>query len=248
MTISYPDMTLHVVKHFKDGHTIMAPCVVSILSPDDYKGLKKAYKEVSEGLSPEIFAPYSDDELKRFLSEDGIVVGVHYKKQIISARSVKISPEWVTEFSEGLGGLDCHANTTAVTGFCAVAGEFRGNNIQFLTQYYMENLLVALGKSMLVTTIAPNNIFSLANVLNCKYCITRIRNAYGGYLRYVLKKDLWHTPHLFPHGHMTIPYHNLAQQKEALDAGYVGYKLIKRTKGMALLFGRRDRSANIIEE
>ena len=95
----------------------------------------------------------------------------------------------------------------------------------------MENLIAGIGKAALVTTLSPHNIFSLTNVLNCKYCVTHIRKVYGGHLRCVMRKNLWHTTHPFPHGHMATPCHGLAMRNKELEAGNIGYKLIKLSKG-----------------
>ena len=115
--------------------------------------------------------------------------------------------------------------------------EFRGNNIQFLTQFYAENI-VSRSFDSVITTVSPKNIFSLQNVLACGYHIIAIEWIYGGYLRFVLKKEFRPIDPLWTHGHLRIPIRDIKRQKQALSNGCVGYKIIRGPSGFAILYGR----------
>ena len=230
-------MLLFVERHMPDGRALTVPCTIEVLSKKDEDISIKLHNDVANGLSREIFVPSTNSELKRFFSDDGLAVGARYEDRLICLRTVVTSPEWVhsslSEYNLMLGNY----KNSSVTGFCVVDKEFRGNNIQFLTQFYAENI-VAQKYDSIVTTISPKNIFSLQNVLACGYYIIGIESPYGGLLRFILKKEFYPANPLWTRGHLRIPIRDIKKQQEAVSNGNVGYKIIRRPKGFSILYGR----------
>lgn len=133
------------------------------------------------------------------------------------------------------GAAPEEAERAACTGFCVVDKEFRGNNVQFLSQYYAENI-IAESCDKILTTVSPYNIFSLQNVLDCNYRIVALKEIYGGHIRYVLKKEFRPKFPLWTHWHMQLPIRDFDRQRKALAAGAVGYKLVRKPSGMHVLY------------
>ena len=166
-------MQLFVQRHMPDGRSLTVPCTIEVLSEKDEKFSIELHNEVALGLSRDIFAASTEEELRRFLTEDGIAVGARYDGRLVCLRTLKISPDWVRESLADYSLSPERYEHSAVTGFCVVDREFRGNNIQFLTQFYAENIVSRRFDSV-VTTVSPKNIFSLQNVLACGYYIISI--------------------------------------------------------------------------
>jgi len=230
-------MNIFVRRHSFNGAFITVPCVVGTLNERDYGDALKLHDDTAHGLSGDIFVSSTGDEIRRFLGDEGLSVGVRYKERLICLRTVKTGPEWVKNSLAELGLAQSIKGRAAITGFCVVAKEFRGNNIQFLSQYYAENIL-SRDFDSIATTVSPKNIFSLQNVLACGYCIIGIKSIYNGYLRYVLRKDFCPDYSVQTHGHMLIPIRKIPEQKCAIEAGYVGYAVIRRSGGFHLLYGK----------
>lgn len=233
----YAKMKLFIQRHMPDGRSLTVPCTVEVLSGKDEEFAIMLHNEVAHGLSRDIFAASTEDDLKRFLGEEGLSIGARYEDRLICLRTVKTSRQWVSESLADYNLVPGSYGKCAVTGFCVVDREFRGNNIQFLTQFYAENI-VARNFDSVVTTVSPKNIFSLQNVLACGYLIIAIEWTYGGFLRFVLKKDFYPKDPLWTHGHLRIPIREIKKQQDAISKGNAGYKIVRGPRGFSILYGR----------
>ena len=232
---------IFIRRHFSDGSAGVCRCLIRRLTPEDYSAALTLHDEVSHGLSREIFAASSPADIARFLSDEACAVGVWREKKLVALRTIKLSDAWTAEALKdyGLAG-DC-GEKPAVTGFCVVDWEFRGNNVQFLT-YYMSEELVSRSHDSLFTTVSPKNIFSLENILKCNFRIIGINKVYGGYLRFILKKDFRPTlAPLWTHGHEQIPIRDKKRQLDALANGYAGYRLVRKPSGFHILYAQVSR-------
>lgn len=232
-------LRIFIRRHRADGAAQIEECELCRLGPGDIEDTATLHNEVANGLSHEIFVPSPYEEIKRFLGGEGLAVGIRSGGKLVAARTVKMSRAWANEASEEYE-MDFGADEfPAVTGFCVVDWAYRGNNVQYLTQYLVEDI-VSSGHTSLVTTVSPKNIFSLNNILVCNFRIIGLKEIYGGYLRYILKKDF--RPSLLPiwtHGHRQINIRDKAAQIEAIAEGYAGYKLVrKHTSGFHILYAK----------
>ena len=147
-------MQLFIQRHLPDGRSLTVPCTIEVLSEKDEKLSIELHNDVASGLSRDLFAASTEEELRRFLTKDGIAVGARSGGRLVCLRTLKISPDWVRE---SLADYNLSPETyrhSAVTGFCVVDREFRGNNIQFLTQFYAENI-VSRSFDSVITTVSP---------------------------------------------------------------------------------------------
>lgn len=235
--MNYPQMetSVYVRRHRPDGSMMVVPCVMSLLSPDDFEDAVRLHDEVAHGLSMDIFVPSAPDEIQRYLGGEGLSVGIKHEGRLICLRTAITGAEWARYTAESMGLPPEEAERAACTGFCVVDKEFRGNNVQFLSQYYAENI-IAENCDKILTTVSPYNIFSLQNVLDCNYRIVALKEIYGGHIRYVLKKEFRPKFPLWTHWHMQLPIRDFDRQRKALAAGAVGYKLVRKPSGMHVLY------------
>ena len=141
--MNYPQMetSVYVRRHRPDGSMMVVPCVMSLLSPDDFEDAVRLHDEVAHGLSMDIFVPSTPDEIQRYLGGEGLSVGIKHEGRLICLRTAITGAEWARYTAESMGLPPEEAERAACTGFCVVDKEFRGNNVQFLSQYYAENII-----------------------------------------------------------------------------------------------------------
>lgn len=230
---------IFIRRHNADGSAKLEECRVYRLRAEETNEAAALHDKVAKGVSGKIFVPSPYSEIKRFLGEDGLAVGIRSGDDLIALRTLRLDQEWADEALQEYGLHLDPEEAPAVTGFCVVDRAFRGNNVQYLTQYLVEDA-VAGRHTSIVTTVSPCNIFSLNNVLVCNFRIVGIKEVYGGYLRFIMKKDF--RPSLVPiwtHGHRQIGIRDTDAQLKAINEGFVGYKLVrKHTEGFHILYAK----------
>jgi hypothetical protein len=205
------------------------------MSPGDIDEVLKLHDRVTRGLSPEIYVPTSPADLERLVGSDGVSVGVWSKEKLICMRAVMTDSLWVNETLEKMGLPADETGRSVYTDHCIVDKEFRGNNVQFLTHYAVEHH-IGDRCGTFFTTVSPKNTFSLANILGCGFVVIGLKELYGGYMRYIMRKKLDRCMPIWTHGHLVIPVSDINKQKEAIADGMVGYKMIRKTGGHSMLY------------
>jgi hypothetical protein len=205
------------------------------VTPGDIGEALSLHHRVTDGLSREIFVPTPDENMRRLVRGDGISVGVWHEGRMVCMRAVVTEKNWVGEELDEMGVPASGDHRTAYTDFCVVDRDFRGNNVQFLTHYAIENITEDRYDTF-YTTVSPKNSFSLLNILGCNFLITDIREMYGGYLRYVMRKDLARGKPIWTHGHLVIRLSDIDRQRAAIAEGLYGYKVIRKHGGFWALY------------
>ena len=87
--MNYPQMetSVYVRRHRPDGSMMVVPCVMSLLSPDDFEDAVRLHDEVAHGLSMDIFVPSAPDEIQRYLGGEGLSVGIKHEGRLICLRT-----------------------------------------------------------------------------------------------------------------------------------------------------------------
>ncbi|MDR2780199.1 MAG: hypothetical protein LBB28_03655 [Synergistaceae bacterium] len=227
--------SLYMYRRLIGGRAQIVPCKTSFMTSGDIEEAVKLHRRVTSGLSPEIFAPTGERDIERLVGGDGVSFGVWFEKRLICMRAVIVDGDWVNETLAHMGLGEDEQNRTVYTDHCIVDREFRGNNVQFLTHYAIEQK-IAGRYDVFFTTVSPKNSFSLQNILGCNFVIVGIKKLYGGYLRYVMRKKLSTGLPIWTHGHLVIPISDIARQQEAIADGCVGYKMIRKHRGFSVLY------------
>jgi len=226
---------LYMCRHLIGGRSQIVSCEIGKMSHCDMEEAVKLHYRVTKGLSHEIFAPTPERDLRRLMTDEGISLGVWFENRLICMRAVVTAADWVNETLEHMGFSADAENRTAYTDHCIVDRDFRGNNVQFLTHYAIENNIADRYETFF-TTVSPKNSFSLQNVLGCNFVIVGIKELYGGYLRFILKKNLTRSMPIWTHGHLVVPITDIKKQKAAIAERYVGYKIIRKHRGFSVLY------------
>lgn len=224
-------------KHSHKGKTEIVPCTMSLLGPEHIEQSVNLHDRVVKGLGDEIFIPTELEEMRHYhLSDDGFAIGIWHGDKLICVRTVKTDGDWVNKGLKEMEMSEDPTHTTALTGYAAVDKEFRGNNTQLIS-YYFSEMLVSKDKRRIVSSVAPKNIFSLQNILRCGSHIIALKTLYSGVLRYITEKQMRETTPIWTNWHHTVSIRNTEEQRRLIDAGNVGYKLIrKRVTGFVMLY------------
>ena len=226
---------LYLFRHMIGGRSQVVPCEIGRMTGDDYDEAAKLHRRVARGMSRELFVPTKERDIMRLLQNEGISIGVWFEDRLICMRAIVTSGEWMDELLADMGlGSDTDSKSI-YTEHCIVDRYFRGNNIQFITHYAIENIIEDKYDAV-YTTVSPKNNFSLQNIFGCNFVVTGLRNVYGDCLRYILKKDFSRSVPIWTHGHLVLPVHDTKRQVAALGEGYVGYKLIRKSRGFSVLY------------
>lgn len=235
---AFPGMNIYIRRLLSNGRAETVPCSIEILSAGDLPEAVRMYESEVHGLEPELFARITPAQLAATIRSEGIMVGVRYRKRLVCLRSVLTQKEAIGSFLDKCGLARASYKNCAVTGFCVVDRNFRGNNVQFLSYYYVENLLSGLFDSIL-TTVSPSNIFSLQNILAYGFVILGLKKVYEGNLRYIMRKYYNPAAVLWTNNHLMLRLDDLDSQRQALAHGLAGYKLIwDEEHGFRLLLGK----------
>jgi hypothetical protein len=233
--IGYDKKEISLYRHMIGGRSQMVKCGIGFMGPSDLEEAIKLHCRVTRGLSREIYAPTTDEELELILNGEGMSLGVWFEDRLICMRAVITDPARMSGILEHMGFETGRHGSAAYTEHCIVDKDFRGNNVQFLTHYAMENYISGKFDAIL-STVSPKNMFSLQNILACNFVIIGLKTLYGGYMRYIMKKNFRGGAPLWTNGHLVIPSSDLERQREALADGYVGYKRIRKHSEFSILY------------
>ena len=231
MVRDFGEFRLCLRKKDKSKRFTKTPCVLRRLSMADNDVALALDRAVGAGARPEIFVAGADGDFLRILDGGGAALGVLEGRKIVCMRTVLFHPPVDGPLPEGVP-----PERAAFIDYCVVHQDYRGNNLQFLTYYHLENFLWE-EFDHLYTTVSPRNIFSLRNVMDCGFYAFQMKELYGGYMRYVLRKDLKHRPSIRMKRPASAPIRDYFAQQRLMDAGKVGYRLARHASGMWMLFG-----------
>lgn len=214
----------------------MTPCLLRRLTMEDKDEALKLHRAVARNAHPEIFVAGSDEDFLNILEGRGVVLGIQEGDRIVCMRTVLFESHDEDLIREDMGLLPDQRPRMAFVEYCIVHQDFRGNNLQYLTYCYMENFLWD-DFDYFCTTVSPHNLYSLNNVLSCGFYAFRLKPCYGGYMRYLLRKDLKHAPSIRTKKHVGALVSDYGRQQEFLESGMVGYRLIHHHSGVLMRFG-----------
>ncbi|MDR1874336.1 MAG: hypothetical protein LBQ90_04885 [Synergistaceae bacterium] len=220
----------------KSEFFVKIPCVLRRLTMDDREEALALHRVMASNANPELFVPGTDDDFLQILDGAGVVLGVRDEKRIICMRTVLFETHDEEVLNENMGLLPDQMKRMAFVEYCVVHRDYRGNNLQLLTYFFMEDLLWD-DFDYFYTTVSPRNIHSLRNVMNCGFYAFQLKERYGGHMRYLLRKDLKHSPSIRMKRHVSALLRDYHTQQRIMDDGLVGYRLVRHTSGVWMLFG-----------
>jgi hypothetical protein len=195
------------------------------------------HRAMASKAHPELFVPGTDEDFLHILDGGGVVLGVQEASgRIVCMKTMLFRPRDGDVTGEELGLLPRQMERMACIDYCVVHRDYRGNNLQFLTHFYLENFLWE-DYDYLYTTVSPRNVFSLRNVMSCGFYAFQLKERYGGHMRYLLRKDLKHSPSIRMKRRDSAALRDYSIQQNIMNDGKVGYRLVRHLSGLRMLFG-----------
>ena len=174
-----------------DGQTKLA--YFKKLTLEDIDEVLALQDEVVRGLERrEFYCDMNKEEFSKSINDfGGTMVGCVTEDNVIVAIGLYVSFQYDEEnygYDLGLSGEELlKVGQVEAT---IVKQEFRGNRLQDKLCEVLEDIAIRDGKKIIGATVAPENKYSLNTFLNRGYEIYEEKIKYGGYRRYILKKEV----------------------------------------------------------
>ena len=233
---NFGEYCLCLKKREKAGSFTMTPCVLRRLSMDDKDEALAFHRALAVEANHDIFVPGTDENFLGILEGKGIVLGIHDGKRIICMRTLFFQTDDEEILNEDMGLSTAQMKRMAFLDYCIVHSDYRGNNLQFLTYSHIEAFLWD-DFDYLYTTVSPRNIVSLRNIINCGFYAFQLKERYGGYMRYLLRKDLKDGSSIRTKRHENALLRDYRAQQDIIGRGKVGYRLVRSMSGLWMAFG-----------
>ncbi len=185
----------------------------------------------------EIFQADNREFFKNELKKGGKIIGVFTDNDLIAYRFITMpkgdSMNLGLDLELSKNELDKvgHLETTIVH------PDFRGNGLQSKTLFVALDIFKYFEHYHICSTISPKNYHSLNNVMAGGLVIKRLKNKYGGKLRYILHRNLAEELKIDYLNNIDIDNVEILRRQKLLEKGFVGYKALKNDKGFSVRYG-----------
>ena len=180
---------------------------------------------------PDLLQPFSYDFMKRHMGPKGVVLGVIVENRLVAFRNLYYPDPRDKEWNLGLDldlpekELDSVANLQMV----CVHPRFRGNRLALIMNQVSLGLLRERGTHHhICATVSPYNIWNIPVLLDSGFQFARLKNKYGGKLRYIVYQDLRSPLRFNDDTTAQVRLDDLGAQRKCFDAGLYGVTLSKR--------------------
>lgn len=174
----------------KDGKLVNGE--IRILNSLDIDKIMKLQEIIVDGLlNKELFIPSSREEYLHCLDKIGVCVGVFTEEdELIAMGAFLMFGEDENNYGYDLGLKKEELKEVGQIESTIVLEEYRGNRLQRIICEELEKIGVNKGAKVMTATASPLNNFSVNTFVNLGYDIVLDKLKYGGFRRYVLRKNL----------------------------------------------------------
>lgn len=180
---------------------------------------------------PDLLQSFSYDFMKQHVGPKGIVLGVFVDGKLAAFRNLYYPDPWDKQWNLGIDigltgkELDHVVNLQMV----CVHPRFRGNALAMKMNAIALELLRERGTHYHVcATVSPYNVWNIPVLLDSGFHIARLKDKYGGKIRYIVYQDLRKVQSYDDSTSLRVPLLDLYTQKRLLMAGFCGTALCQR--------------------
>ena len=177
---------------------------------------------------PDLLQTFSYDFMKQHMGHQGIVLGVFVDNCLIAFRNVYFPDRWDREWNLGIDiGLPTEElSKVANLQMVCVHPDFRGHALA----WEMNNVSLKILKKKryyyhICATVSPYNLWNIRILLNSGFHIVRLKDKYGGKLRYVVHQNIHHPVRCHQQPLHKASLDDLETQKMLLSSGFCGVTL-----------------------
>lgn len=194
------------------------------LRPEELPAVTALHALSRQGVAPGLVAHDSDDFFRERLGPRGRILGLFAAGELVAYGVLGLPGPGQPSFADDLP-QPLPAEQVAEIDGVAVRPDLRGNGLQRLLVRW--RLAEAAGRSLALSTAAPGNRYSLANLLACGFEAVALRRKYEGAWRFLLARPLPASPDRpIPAEARPIPLERLEEQQALLQAGWRGCCLL----------------------
>jgi ribosomal protein S18 acetylase RimI-like enzyme len=214
---------------------------VGILSPKHTEQVVELDAHIIKTLShPDLYHPPYDQAILQVCLRNGLAIGV-WKEQALIAYLLAYYP---SEHLDNLGrDVDIpreQLDEVAQFWGIAVHTAYRHRSLAFELTKSAMHILTAFGYQSIMATCHPENYYSLRNLLQLGFRIRRLKEKYGGKLRYVLCYNS-HQDTNSSWSKMVIDSTDFTTQERLLQEGSIGMELLKTEQGYQIVFAKEEK-------
>lgn len=185
----------------------------------------------------DIFQSDSREFLKDELKKGGKVIGVFTEDDLIAYRFITMPKGESMNLGVDLGLPKKMLERVGHLETTIVHPDYRGNGLQRKTLYHALEIFNELDYNHICSTISPENYHSLKNIMSGGLVIKKLKEKYGGKLRFVLHRDLHQYPKTQYHQVLEIDDVETVKRDKILEKGFVGYQTFKMNEGFSIRYG-----------
>lgn len=185
----------------------------------------------------EIFQSDSEEFFKYELRKGGKIIGVFSEKKLIAYRFITVPKTDSMNLGIDLALPKKELERVGHLETTIVHPDYRGNGLQRKTLYYALEIFNEMNCNHICSTISPKNYHSLRNVMSGGLVIKKLKEKYGGKMRYILHRDLKQTPRKEYDKIIDIDNVETVKRERILEQGFVGYQALKKAEGFAVRYG-----------
>ncbi len=186
---------------------------------------------------PEIFQSDSKEFFKEELKKGGKIIGVFSEGELIAYRFITMPKGNAMNLGVDLGLPKKELDKVGHLETTIVHPDYRGNGLQRKTLFVALDIFDHLGYYHICSTISPKNYHSLKNVMAGGLVIKKLKDKYGGKLRYILHRNLKEDLLTQYKNNVDIDNVELVRRERLLEKGFVGYKALKKDIGFTVRYG-----------
>lgn len=217
------------VRKGKDSALCKVPYEIRILDASYLSEITVLQQVIIEGLPRgDMLQSFSDSFMKEHIGERGFILGVVSGGSLIAFRNVYFpdmdDSEWNLGIDLGLpeNSLCKVANFQMV----CVNPDFLGNSLALIMNRYAISVLRKMEPyEHLCATVSPYNFWNIKILLDSGFVIKKLKNKYGGKLRYIVHQNL-KNPGMFPSDpELMVSLTDFPKQEKLFNAGWSGTML-----------------------
>ncbi len=185
----------------------------------------------------EIFQPDSKEFIKQELVNGGKIIGVYSEDELVAYRFITIPKKRTMNLGEDLHISKKELQRVGHLESTIVHPDYRGNGLQRKTLKHALAIFDYLGYYHVCSTISPKNYHSLKNIMSGGLVIKKLKEKYGGKMRFILHRNLKNNQPKMYTKNILINDINILKEEKVLERGFEGYQAIKNDRGFAVTYG-----------
>lgn len=222
----------HVRKHSGNHHPQPQAYILTRLGEEYLPQVMGLQSLILKNLRhPDLMAPISADFMREHFEERGFILGILVDRCLIAYRIVYFPRSQDKEFNMGfdMGLSETQRSKVANLQMVCVHPDYRGNSLALkLNRIALRLLSEQRIYRHVFATVSPFNVWNLRILIKNSFRIARLKNKYGGKLRYIVYQNLQNPLEFADEDACYARLDDLDGQKQLLQAGQYGVALAQR--------------------